>query len=301
MNKFHIVFLILLSFISCEKDNTNIDNNERRIKQIAWPYTSDIDKKIDFTYTEGKVCMVEKYLIDEKGNKYEGRRAECEYFENEMSISWFSERLNWEFSGKTVYSFDNNNIVEEREYDFNGNLHREIIYSYSGDKLTQYFNKLIIIGVGADTIIDKADFLYSNELLSEIRMSTLTNDGNYFEKHKILFDYSNGRNTRWIKYTFNDSVNWVEFDRNDYHYIGDKISRIDNYDWNNEFNNWNLSCSREYLYDKYGCCQKEIVGNHEVTYVYENGKGNGGLVYYSHSLYYYRGPTFKEGFFQCLK
>ncbi|WP_439151825.1 hypothetical protein, partial [Winogradskyella sp.] len=152
---------------------------------------------------------------------------------------------------RQVFTYNGDKIMKvERLY--NDELEEKYVCTYNGDKIDEiieydYYN-------GNEEFNYKYEFSYTNDNLTEV----------------LEFYYDNG-----------DEV-WENSDREVYSYSGNKVIRIDDYDYDND-GNWELDESTNFSYNSLGLLESITQSGEgwswEEIYTYEEGLGNYRLIH----------------------
>lgn len=298
----HLAFIALALvclFCSCEKEDEqnslNPEGKDLRIKEIQWENSTLPYDKAVFSYEGENLISTIYYASDGSGGWIEAYKDEYLYNSNTITeLGYEKNGESWSEISNIERVVENGMIVEEVQADKESGNWQESwkwTFQYSGSGLSAWQASYNMNNNGVFEPVQKGEYVYSGGLPNEHLEYEANNAGTFSPAYKEVFYNDGGRLSYSVRYK-QQSSEWVKYSKVAYSYSGDNISRIDYYNWADSQNEWYLEYYYTYKYDENAYLIKQSGYEEDITYVYEEGIGNAGLLYF---IPWY-GINFEPGF-----
>lgn len=298
MKRFFFLLSMLPLFIACDKDDdTTIQKNSHRIKQINTNINNTIFAKVVFTYDGENLVNSTQYNLNEKEEWGEYIIREYTYSGNNVtSISSTNKDGIWEFSIKQEYLIQNGLVMEEVVFDYTNGSWKEKekwVYQYSDNNIAAWQGYSYSSDKNAFVQDGKGEYTYNNGVLIENTEYTIDIENNWVPTNKHNFTYNESSLSSIISYNRNETDDdWHNLLKREPVYSGKYVSKYNVYHWFE--NSWEPNTSYSYTYNNEGYLSSYTDGMGSSTYEYEEGNGNVSLLYTYPDMLVYGEPTLKS-------
>jgi hypothetical protein len=271
-----IMLCFTIAFTGCNNDDDDNDPSTvaYRVAEKAYTdiYGSDIYEDKDlYNYMDNRLIEVID-LDKEDGVWEEDRKTEYTYDGDWVTSHRYKKEGN-EWVTEGMQGSDEMKIVNGKIMEIKNTYPNDVyrqVFTYNGDKIVKverFYN---------DELNEKYVCTYNGDKIDEIIEYDYYNGYEELD-YKYEFSYTNGNLTEVLAYYYDDGV-WVNSDRDVYTYSGDKVIRIDDYDFNNYTNVWELDDSTNFSYNSLGLLESISRSGEgwswEELFTYEEGLGN---------------------------
>lgn len=275
MKKLFYIFISIVLFCSCNKDEVIKDNH--RLSQLVHYYENTPDFKEIYKYNNGNLVKKIRYVMGQLDWEYKSETNYTYTGSQVIALETFflnDDTLNL---GKVIFTVNKGNVIKKELYTpqyFGFELDRKNEYLYDNNNNITNYKVHYYNHDGTVLSNTNQEFVYENHLLKETKTysyknsdSTLDNKSIYFynkeakiEKIENFNNAGQGNNivelSSFLSYTYeNENISEIKF-----YYSG--INSLDYAD-----------CS--FLYNKENVLTEFSISNIDnYEYTYENGEGN---------------------------
>jgi len=272
-------FVITLVLYSCEKDNSNPGiSNDYRLKEVILATTSGVSyesMKLVFTYEGEKLTLEMVYIkYDEDDPWEEYGKTEITYAgENRTETYSEKEDEEWVVYSRGEYSYIDGLKKKEKEYSYDDGqwaITNETSYYYQDTVLTSSIEKDY-----DDDMELKAEYIYENSELTEIRRYILDENSEWVQTHLETY-YHTGDKVTSLVFSERKQADWVNTEKLEFEYTADNnIGEMTSVEWNEYSDSWySKSKTVEFNYDANGYLIEIIDELFTISYVWGRGTGN---------------------------
>lgn len=298
MRRLFFLLSLLPLFVACDNDDdTTIQKNSHRIKQLNSNFNNTFFAKVVFTYDGENLVNSTQYNLNEKEEWSENIIREYTYSGNNVTLIFSTNNDGIrEFFSKYEYLIQNGLVIEEVVYDYTNGSWKEKekwVYQYSDNNISAWQGYSYSSDKDAFVLDGKGEYTYNNGILIENSEYTIDSENNWVPTIKHSFNYNESSLSSIISYIRNETGDgWDNMLKREPVYSGEYVSRYNVYSWFE--NSWMTLTSYSYTYNNEGYLSSLTDGENSFTYEYEEGNGNALLFFSNPQILVYGEPTLKS-------